>query len=175
MDRVTSFSWGDSYVVGKSNYDYLAVYLDNTGTLVSGFGTNGIQTVGLGPADDVLNSAVIISGYAYAVGRSQNSNLYNGGDIESDPPHRRLSFPKTVTSFTVTPVSGSLFPGQTTTFTITATYSDSSTASIPAGSLDWSASGSAATVSSSGLCDSHRHCRRNQYGDGIPTRWSHGE
>ncbi len=144
------FLLGTSYIVGRSNYDYLASYLNSSGTLVGSFGSSGVQTLGLGPADDDLNSAVIISGTVYLAGRSQNSALYNGGDIESINLGT-AAFPQTVSSFTVTPTSGSLYTGQTTGFTVTATYSDNSTASVPSGSVKWTASGSAISVSSAGV------------------------
>ncbi len=76
------FLLGSTYSGTNHNYDYLAMYLDATGPRSIVSGTNGFMTLGLGPADDFLNAATLISGYAYVVGRSQNSLQYNGGDIE---------------------------------------------------------------------------------------------
>ncbi|MBY0369704.1 hypothetical protein K2X33_03395 [bacterium] len=130
---------GAAYTSGNANYDQLVLKLDTNGTAVSGFGTSGFKIVANGPANDVTNSAVKIGSYLYAGGRVDNASLYQGGDVQRYDITAGTVAPAVST---MTANSPTISSGQGVGLTITATYADGSTASVPLSSVNLSTSNS---------------------------------
>ena len=138
---------GTAYNTVSGNYDHFAAYLDANGDFNTGFASSGMKVLAAGSADDILNSAIVVSGDLHLGGRSQDAELYNGADLQKFALANGATAP-VVTAVTITPSSSTINGTETVSFTVTATYSDTSTASVPTTSLDWASSDAGISVSS---------------------------
>jgi uncharacterized delta-60 repeat protein len=145
---------GTAYTTGNANYDYMASLLNSGGALVGSFGNGdvaGTETFGVGAADDVLNATTLInSGSNFvAVGRSTNGSGYQGGDAQYFDVSTGGVAP-TLQSLSMTPSLIGVAAGNTAAITVTATFSDSSSATISSSSFNWSSNNTSSFTVSDG-------------------------
>jgi hypothetical protein len=138
------FITGTAYTAGNTNYDYLAALFNSSGALVGSFGNGtvaGTETFGLGPSDDVLNATTLVNSgsNAIVVGRSSDVSGYQGGDVQYFDTSTGGIAP-TLQSLSIDATVLGVAAGNTSSFTVSATFSDSSEATIASSSFNWSTS-----------------------------------